>query len=112
CTRANGHKDPFGRELFARDPNAPFYDDCDPRDQQRTQSSDPSDQKYARWYPSALALPNDTVLVVGGFDQANSVGPDPDRVAKGRRNVPQTDTAFTDSRVYQIGSRVYDPKTD
>ena len=112
CTRANWHRDPFGRELFARDPNAPFYDNCDPRDQQSTQPSDPSDQKYARWYPSAIALPNDTVLVVGGFDQDNSVGPDPDRVAKGRRNVPQTDTAFTASRVNQVVPEVYDPKTD
>src|SRR3989475_2069841 len=67
CTRANWHRDPFGRELFDRNPNAPFYDNCDPRDQQSTQPSDPSDQKYARWYPSAIALPNDTVLVVGGF---------------------------------------------
>src|SRR5467141_748741 len=112
CTRANWHRDPFGRELFARNPNAPFYDNCDPRDQQSTQPSDPSDQKYARWYPSAIALPNDTVLVVGGFDQDNSVGPDPDRVAKGRRNVPQTDTAFTASRVNQVVPEVYDPKTD
>lgn len=112
CTRANWHRDPFGQELFARDPTAPFYDNCDPRDQQSTQPSDPSDQKYARWYPSAIALPNDTVLVVGGFDQDNSVGPDPDRVAKGRRNVPQTDTAFTASRVNQVVPEVYDPKTD
>ncbi len=112
CTRANWHRDPFGRELFARDPNAPFYDNCDPRDEQSTQPSDPSDQKYARWYPAAIALPNNTVLVVGGFDQDNSVGPDPDRVAKGRRNVPQTDTAFTASRVNQVVPEVYDPRTD
>src|SRR6267142_1674126 len=112
CTRANWNKDPFGLALFARDPNAQFYDNCDPRDQQSTQPSEASDQKYARWYPSAIALPNDTVLVVGGFDQDNSVGPDPDRVAKGRRNVPQTDTAFTASRVNQVVPEVYDPKTD
>src|SRR6266508_579907 len=87
CTRANWNRDPFGLALFARDPNAQFYDNCDPRDQQSTQPSEPSDQKYARWYPSAIALPNDTVLVVGGFDQDNSVGPDPNRVAKGRQNV-------------------------
>jgi len=112
CTRANWNKDPFGLALFARDPNAQFYDNCDPRDQQSTQPSEPSDQKYARWYPSAVALPNDTVLVVGGFDQDNSVGPDPDRVAKGRQNRSQTDTAFTASRVNQVVPEVYDPKTD
>ena len=112
CTRANWNKDPFGLALFARDPNAQFYDNCDPRDQQSTQPSEPSDQKYARWYPSAVALPNDTVLVVGGFDQDNSVGPDPARVAKGRQNQSQTDTAFTASRVNQVVPEVYDPKTD
>src|SRR6266545_1748969 len=112
CDRANWTKDPFGRELFARDPNAPYYPGCNPRDQQSTQPSDPSDQKYARWYPSAIPLPNDTVLVVGGMDQDNSVPPDPDRVAKGRQNRSQTDTAFTASRVNQVVAEVYDPKTD
>src|SRR5438034_5160205 len=102
CTLANWKRDPFGKELFARDPNAPFYDNCDPRDQQSTQPSEPSDQKYARWYPSAIPLPNDTVLVVGGFDQDNSVGPDPDRVAKGRQNRSQTGTACPATRVNQV----------
>jgi hypothetical protein len=112
CTLANWKRDPFGRELFARDPNAPFFDNCDQRDQQSTQPSEPSDQKYGRWYPSAIPLPNDMVLVVGGFDQDNSVPPDPDRVAKGRQNRSQTDTAFTASRVNQVVPEVYDPKTD
>jgi hypothetical protein len=112
CTRANWKRDPFGRERFARDPNAPFYDNCDPRDQQSTQPSEPSDQKYARWYPSAIPLPNDTVLVVGGFDQDNTVPPDPNRAAKGRLNQSQSDTAFTASRVNQVVTEVYDPKTD
>src|SRR5262245_51558031 len=109
CTLANWHKDPFGLQLFARDPNAQFYEGCDPRNQQSTQPSDPSDQRYARWYPSAVALPNDMVLVVGGFDQDNSIGPDPNRTAKGRQNISQTDTAFTASRVNQVVPEVYDP---
>jgi hypothetical protein len=112
CNRANWRRDPFGRALFARDPDAPFYDGCDPRDQQSTQPSEPSDQKYGRWYPSAIPLPNDTVLVVGGFDQDNSVPPDPDRVTKGTQNRSQTDTAFTATRVNQVVPEVYDPKTD
>ena len=112
CTRANWTRDPFGLRLFARNPDAQFYEGCDPRDQQSTQPSEPSDQKYGRWYPSAVALPNDMILVAGGFDQNNAVGPDPNRVAKGRQNVPQTDTAFTASRVNQVVPEVYDPKTD
>jgi hypothetical protein len=112
CTRANWTQDPFGKQLFAADPNAPNYPACDPRDQQSTQPSDPSDQKYARWYPSAAPLPDGTVLVIGGFDQDNTVPPDPDRVAKGRENITQNDEAFTDSRVNIVVPEVYDPKTD
>src|SRR4029453_5492260 len=51
-------------------------------------------------------------LVVGGFDQDNAVGPDPDRAAKGRQNQRQTATAFTASRVNQVVPEVYDPQTD
>ena len=112
CDRQNWTNDPFGRELFARDPNAPFYENCDPRDQQSTQPSEPSDQKYARWYPSAIPLPNDWVLVVGGMDQDNTVPPDPNRAAKGRQNISQADADFTASRVNQVVTEVYDPKTD
>lgn len=112
CTRSNWHADPFGRELFAGDPDAQFYENCDPRDQQSTQPSEPSDQKYARWYPSAIPLPNDQVLVVGGFDQDNSVAPDPDRAAKGRENQSQSDADFTATRVNIVVPEVYDPKTD
>ena len=102
----------MARSCSPANPNAPFYDGCDPRDQQSTQPSEPSDQKYARWYPSAIPLPNDWVLVVGGFDQDNAVAPDPDRAAKGRQNQSQTDTAFTATRVNQVVPEVYDPKTD
>lgn len=112
CTRSNWTSDPFGRALFAADPGAPFYQNCDPRDQQSTQPSDPSDQKYSRWYPSAVPLPNDWVLVVGGFDQDGSVPPDPERVGKGRENRAQTDTAFTATRVNIVVPEVYDPTTD
>jgi hypothetical protein len=58
-----------------------------PRDQQSTQPSEASDQKYPRWYPSAIALPNGMVLVAGGFDQDNSVPPDPNRPTKGTQNM-------------------------
>ncbi|HZN01184.1 MAG TPA: galactose oxidase-like domain-containing protein [Pyrinomonadaceae bacterium] len=112
CTRSNWKTDPFGAQLFAQNPNAQFYPNCDPRNQQSTQPSEPSDQKYSRWYPSAIPLPNDMILVVGGFDQDNTVPPDPNRVEKGRLNIPQGDTAFTASRVNQVVAEVYDPRTD
>ncbi len=112
CTRSNWARDPFGQILFSTNPNAQFYPGCDPRDQQSTQPSEPSDQKYSRWYPSAIPMPNDMVLVVGGFDQDNSVAPDPARVAKGRLNQSQSDAAFTASRVNIVVPEIYDPKTD
>jgi hypothetical protein len=112
CTRSNWTRDPFGLQLFASNPAAQFYPGCDPRDQQSTQPSEPSDQKYSRWYPSAIALPNGMILVAGGFDQDNSVPPDPNRVTKGTQNISQSDTAFTASRVNQVVPEIYDPKTD
>jgi hypothetical protein len=112
CTRANWARDPFGALLFATDPEARFYPGCDPRDIQSTQPSEPSDQKYARWYPTAIPLPNDLVLVLGGFDQDASVGPDPEAAEKGRRGQLQSDTAFSATRVNQVVPEVYDPRTD
>ena len=112
CTRLNWANDPFGVALFAGNPSAQFYPNCDPRNQQSTQPSEPSDQKYSRWYPSAIPLPNDMVLVVGGFDQDNSIPPDPARVTKGTQNISQNDTAFTATRVNQVVPELYDPKTD
>src|SRR5687767_3518040 len=84
CTVQNWRNDPFGTQLFASDPDAMFYPQCDPLDIENTQPQDPSDQKYARWYPSAIPLPNGMVLVVGGFDQDASAGPDPDAATKGK----------------------------
>jgi hypothetical protein len=114
CTTRSWHADPFGLDFFAENPAKTgdvdaFFDGCDPRAQESTQAADPSDQRYARWYPSAAPLPNDWVLVLGGFDQDNTVGPDPDRAAK---SVPQRDAAFTASRVNIVVPEVYDPVSD
>ena len=114
CTRANWAADPFGTRFFALNPAArtnidAFYPGCDQRIQQSTQPSDPSDQKYARWYPSAAPLPNGWVLVIGGFDQDATVPPDPTRAT---RTTPQNDAAFTASRVNIVVPEVYDPVSD
>jgi hypothetical protein len=113
CTRENWAADPFGAQLFAVDPTAPFFPGCDQRNIDHTQPPEPSDQKYARWYPSAIALPNHMVLVLGGFDQDASVGPDPDAARKAvEEDQPQTDADFTATRVNQVVPEVYDPATD
>ena len=114
CTTRNWHADPFGLDFFAANPDKAadvnaFFDGCDPRVQKSTQASDPSDQRYARWYPSAAPLPNDWVLVLGGFDQDNTVGPDPTRAT---RTTPQSDADFTASRVNIVVPEVYDPVSD
>jgi Domain of unknown function (DUF1929)/Kelch motif len=112
CTREHWADDPFGLSLFAIDPDAPHYPGCNPHGIQSTQPFDPSDMKYARWYPTAIPLPNNMALIIGGFDQDASVGPDPLRVEKGQQNISQTDTEFTATRVNQVVPEVYDPETD
>ena len=112
CTIDNWRRDPFGRTLFASNPDARHYPGCNQFQIQSTQPSDPSDGKYARWYPSAFPLPNGMVLLIGGTDQDASVGPDPQAAQKGRADQPQTDAAFSATRVSQVVPEVYDPRTD
>ena len=89
CTRVELEQRSVRPGAVRHDPNAQFYPGCDPRRSAEHTAVGASDQKYARWYPSAVPLPNDMVLVIGGFDQDNTVPPDPDRVAKG--NEPEPD---------------------
>src|SRR5688572_29216203 len=112
CTRDNWERDPFGAALFAVDPAAQNYPGCDQREIESTQPPDPSDMKYARWYPTAVALPDGRVLLLAGTDQDNSVGPDPLAVQKGQAGQTQSDTAFSATRVTQVVPEVYDPQTD
>ena len=106
CTQANWQRDRFGAQLFAADPNAKYYPGCNPLDINSTQPKDRSDMKYARWYPTAIALPNDLVLVLGGTDQDATIGPKP-AVPLGN-----SDEAFRASKVHQVVPEVYDPLTD
>jgi hypothetical protein len=112
CTLDNWRRDPFGLALFASDPDARNYPGCDQLDIRSTQPSDPSDGRYARWYPSAVPLPDNTVLIIGGTDQDASVGPDPQAAEKGLQDIAQSDTAFSATRVTQVVPEIYDPKTD
>jgi hypothetical protein len=112
CTIDNWRKDPFGMNLFAADPEARHYPGCNQLDIRNTQPPEPSDGRYARWYPTAVPLPNNTVLIIGGTDQDASVGPDPLAADKGRNDQSQSDTAFSATRVTQAVPEIYDPKTD
>lgn len=90
-----------------------------------TQPHDKSDMRYARWYPTALHLPNDTVLIVAGQDKNESVGtqqyadPITGKLAvDSRSGLPKNvgtnrvDAAFSDSLIFQTVPELYDPKTD
>lgn len=112
CHRSGWDDDPFGALLFALDPDARNFVGCDQLDVDQTQPHEPSDMKYQRWYPSAVALPDDTVLVIAGTDQDASVGPDPEAAEKGIQGIVQNDEAFSATRVTQVVPEVYDPRTD
>jgi hypothetical protein len=45
----------------------------DPNNEANTDPPHPSDMKYQRWYPTAVHLPNDKVLVLSGTDQDSSL---------------------------------------
>jgi hypothetical protein len=90
-----------------------------------TQPADPSDMKYARWYPAVLQLPDNTVLIMAGQDQNESVGThQPVNPTTGKLNVdpvsgyPRTlgtdrvDAEFADSMIFQTVPELYNPKTD
>ncbi len=108
CTQANWRRDPFGAKLFASNPSAKFYPGCNPLDIKSTQPADRSDMKYARWYPTAIALPGDLVLVLGGTDQDATIGPSPVPFP----NLGQSDAAFRASKHHITVPEIYDPHTD
>jgi hypothetical protein len=81
--------------------------------------------KYARWYPSVLQLPDNTVLIMAGMDKNESVGPhQPVNPATGKLNVDPVsgyarslgtdvvDGEFSDSLIFQTVPELYNPKTD
>ena len=90
-----------------------------------TQPADPSDMKYARWYPSPLQLPDDTVLIMAGQEKLETVGShQPVDPTTGRLSLnpvtgyprdlgtDRVDAAFDDSMIYQTVPELYNPKTD
>jgi hypothetical protein len=77
----------------------------DPNNELNTDPPHPSDMTYQRWYPTAVHLPNDTVLILSGTDQDSSLVNTPGACAsatqspscsKYRLNVPE----------------IYDPESD
>jgi hypothetical protein len=51
---------------YLRDPTGLKFPHANPLDETKTDPPDPSDMKYQRWYPTAVALPDGRVLKVPG----------------------------------------------
>ena len=102
CTKAEWENDRFGKNLLSQNPKATQFGQCNVLDKESRDPSHSSDMKYERWYPTAITLPDGKVLIVGGHDQNEKVGPNPDT----------NDAAFIATRIIQAVPEVYDPKTD
>lgn len=90
-----------------------------------TQPRHRSDMKYARWYPGVLQLPDNTVLIMSGQDQDETVGShQPVNPETGQLNVDplngaprnsatdSVDGAFRDSMIFNTVPELYNPRTD
>jgi len=102
CAKAEWENDRFGKNLFSQNPKATHFTQCNVVDKESRDPSHSSDMKYERWYPTAITLPDGKVLIVGGHDQNEKVGPNPDT----------NDAAFIATRIIQAVPEIYDPKTD
>jgi hypothetical protein len=87
---------PCVRSEWEADPTGQAFDHCDALDEANTDSDDPSDMTYQRWYPTGVALPDGRILILSGTDQDTSKGPNGASATKVRQAVPE----------------VYDPRTD
>lgn len=67
---------------------------------------DPSDGKYARWYPTLITLPNGLILTISGDDQNESVAPKPGGTTG---ETGASDAAFRATRVVLVTPEVYNP---
>lgn len=107
--------DPYLEALYAADPTA-YLEGLDPHEPLPgvewplgptvTQPRDPSDMRYARWYPTVLTLPDDRVLILAGTDQDERLRPEP------AATYAAADAAFKASKIQQVVPEVYDPRTD
>jgi len=102
CVKSEWENDRFGEKLFSQNPEATSFPQCEVLDKESRDPVHSSDMKYARWYSSAITLPDGKVLIVTGHNQDESVGPDPET----------EDAALLATRIIQAVPEVYDPETD
>jgi hypothetical protein len=77
----------------------------DPNDEANTDPPHPSDMRYQRWYPTAVHLPDDTVLILSGTDQDSSLPQ--------RSGACLSATHRPSCSKYRLNTpEIYDPKLD
>ena len=123
CQNANWAADRYGRrlgylpewerlvnppagELALGGAVAPNWPNCDPRNRDDVDPPHSTDMRYQRWYPSGIVLPNGMLLVYGGDDLDESVGPN-----LADQNKDTRDTAFRNTQVMIAVPEVFDPQT-
>lgn len=116
CQNARWFADRYGRnigypaawEALVNPPvGAPDWGpDCDPRNRDHVDPPHSTDMRYQRWYPSGITLPNGMMMVYGGDDLDESVGPDTSIEDKDDR-----DAAFRATQVMIAVPEVFDPRT-
>lgn len=98
---------PAGDQLVNPPTGAPTWWNCDQRNREHVDPPHPSDMRYQRWYPSAITLPNGKVLIWGGDDLDESVGPNTSNQGTSTR-----DAAFRATKIHVPVADLYDPATD
>ena len=101
------------RSEFAADPTG-TSPHCSALDENNTDPLDPSDMKYARWYPTSVTLPDGRILILSGSN-TEEVPPPPEQWEQWAQQwtpcpVPPIEPGPV--LVRQPVPEVYDPKTD
>ena len=96
------------KSAFRADPTGSQLPNPDPLDVSNTDPPHPSDLKYARWYPSAVTLPDSRVLILSGTHEDKRLGPPGTQFAP----CPSRTANAACSKVRQVVPEVYDPATD
>jgi hypothetical protein len=96
----------LGERLANAPEGAPTWSDCNQRIRDHVDPPHRSDLRYGRWYPSGVTMPDGRVLIYGGDDLDESVGPD--------RTLNQLNQngAFPNTQIIVPVPEIYDPKTD
>jgi hypothetical protein len=99
---------PGGDQLVNPPIGAPTWGpNCDQRNRDHVDPKHPTNPRYQRWYPSGITLPDNRMVVYGGDDLDESVGPNEADPAFGSR-----DADFRNTRIFHAVSEIYNVDTE